>query len=90
MPIIHALDTLPVDQCLVLRNLLTQRRASGKSTPAHKQMILDMLHAAGSLESTLTAIRLLQAELDRELEAVEVETGVDNWELRVVVELVKV
>lgn len=52
-------------------------------------MVLGLLKEAGSLEYTLRAVRTLQTEVDRELEAVEREWGVKNAELRGVIELVR-
>lgn len=74
----------------MLRNILTQRRLSGGSTLEHKALVLELLAAAGSLPYTLDALRLLQDQMDMELEAVEAETGRENFELRAVIEMVKV
>ncbi|KAK3360921.1 geranylgeranyl pyrophosphate synthase [Lasiosphaeria ovina] len=90
LPVIHALRALPAAKALVLRNMLTQRRVSGRCAPEHKQLVLDMLAQAGSLDYTLSALRLLQDQVDCEVGAVEEATGVDNYELRVIVEMMKV
>jgi len=42
---------------------LTQRPVNGKSTPEHRQLIIDLLKEAGSMAFTLDAIRLLQDEV---------------------------
>ncbi len=90
MPLIHALQMLPEGERRVLQNVLTQRRVNGKSTPEHKQLILDTLESAGSLEYTLDAVRLLQDEVSRELDAVEADTGVRNSRLRTVIEVIRI
>ncbi|KAK5655708.1 hypothetical protein OQA88_5641 [Cercophora sp. LCS_1] len=89
LPLIHALNNLPDDKALILRNILTQRRVCGKSTPEHKQMVLDLFEEAGSFDYTPDAIRTLQCEVDQELDAAERETGVRNEEVRGIIELVK-
>lgn len=52
--------------------------------------MLELLAAAGSLPYTLSALRLLQGQVDMELELVEAETGIENFELRAVIEMIKV
>lgn len=84
------MNTLKREQGIVLRNILTQRRITGGLTLEHKTLVLDLLTAAGSLPYTLEALRLLQAQVDMEVELVEAKTGVENFELRAVIEMVKV
>jgi len=90
LPVIHALQNLPGPRALILSNMLTQRRVSGKASPDHKQLILDMLSEAGSVAHTLDVVRLLQDEVDREIEVVERQTGMENLQLRAVIELIRV
>ncbi len=84
------LQTLPAYQGGVLRNLLTQRRLRGSMSVEHKRLVLDMMEQAGSLAYTLDAIRLLQRDMDREVASVELETEVENFELRALLEMIKV
>ena len=56
----------------------------------HKRIVLGLMGKAGSLDYTLDAIRLLQGDVQRELAAVEAETGVENFELRAILEMIKV
>jgi geranylgeranyl pyrophosphate synthase len=90
LPVIHMLQTLPAYQNDLLRNLLTQRRVSGSMSSEHKHLVLDLMKQAGSLAYTVDAIRLLQHDMDHELDAVESETGIVNFELRALLEMVKV
>lgn len=55
-----------------------------------KQLILEMIKRAGSMEYTLSAIRCLEKEVEAEVDKLERETGIENWELRVLVRLLKV
>jgi geranylgeranyl pyrophosphate synthase len=90
LPLLHALQNLPPAQSCVLQNILTQRRVSGSMSADHKHVVLGMMKQAGSLEYTLGAVRLLQDEVDRGIAAVEAETGVENPELRAIVEMIRV
>lgn len=90
LPIIHALNTLTEGKNIVLRNILTQRRINGSLTLEHKVLVLELLAEAGSLPYTLDALRLLQNQVDVELDLIEAETGMENFELRAVIEMVKV
>lgn len=74
----------------MLRNILTQRRINGGLTLEHKALVLELLAAAGSLPYTLDALRLLQGQVDVELGEVEAETGIENFHLRAVIEMIKV
>ena len=84
------MNTLKREQVIVLRNVLTQRLVTGGLTLEHKTLVLDLLAVAGSLPYTLEALRLLQDQVDMEVELVEAKTGVENFELRAVIEMVKV
>ncbi|KAM4055514.1 polyprenyl synthetase domain-containing protein [Hirsutella rhossiliensis] len=82
LPIIHALHSLSEDQGMVLRNMLAQRRVNGKSSLEHKQLILQLMQQSGSLNYTLAALRQLQSEIDKEVEAIELLSGFRNDGLR--------
>jgi geranylgeranyl pyrophosphate synthase len=90
LPLFHALQNLPSAQSCVLQNILTQRRLNGSMSADHKHVVLGLMKQAGSLEYTLGAVRLLQDEVNREIAAVESETGVENPELRAIIEMIRV
>jgi len=90
LPIIHMLHTLPSYQRGVLHNLLTQRRLKGSMGIEQKRMVLEMMDQAGSLDYTLNAVRRLQGDMEHELDVVEQETGVENFELRALFEMIKI
>jgi len=84
------LHTLPSYQRGVLHNLLTQRRLKGSMGIEQKRMVLEMMDQAGSLDYTLNAVRRLQGDMEHELDVVEQETGVENFELRALFEMIKI
>jgi geranylgeranyl pyrophosphate synthase len=90
LPIIHALNALTEGKSIVLRNILTQRRISGSLTLKHKVLVLELLAEAGSLPYTLDALRLLQNQVDVEMDQVEADTAIENYELRALFEMIKV
>ena len=55
-----------------------------------KRMVLEMMDQAGSLDYTLNAVRRLQGDMEHELDVVEQETGVENFELRALFEMIKI
>ncbi|KAM4061075.1 hypothetical protein HRG_012974 [Hirsutella rhossiliensis] len=62
--------------------MLAQRRVNGKSSLEHKQLILQLMEQSGSLNYTLAALRQLQSEIDKEVEAIEQESGFRNDALK--------
>ena len=82
LPLIHALQSLPVEQAVLLRNILSQRRVNGKSSLEHKRLILQLMEQSGSLDYTIAALRELQTEIDKEVRAIETESGIQNSLLR--------
>jgi len=75
---------------MVLKNVLTQRRINGRSSPEHKDLVLGLIGRAGGLEYTQQALQQLMDEVDRELEAVESASGTINYELRALIEMIRV
>lgn len=74
----------------VLRNILTQRRVKDQSSLAHKQTILDMMEKEGSLKFTAEMLGVLHAEVEKSVEELEKEFGVENLEFRLIVAMLKI
>lgn len=88
LPLIHLILSMPSDY--LLRNVLTQRRVNDESSLAHKQTILDMMEKRGSLEFTAETLGVLHAKVEKSVEGLEKEFGVENPELRLIVAMLKI
>ena len=73
----------------VLQNILTQRRVNDGSSLVHKQTMLDMMKASGSLKFTAEMLDGMHAKVERSVGELEKECGVENLELRLIVEMLK-
>lgn len=83
LPLIHTLLSLPQQETIVLRNLLTQRRVAGRSPLfEHKTLILELMKRAGSLEFTVRVLRRLMVEIEVDMREMEEHAG-ENPQLRV-------
>ena len=87
LPLIHALHNTPY--IMQLRGILQHRRFGGSLTPEQKQVILEQMKAAGSLEYTLQALKTLYAEIETEIVRLESTFGKENFELRLVLNVLK-
>jgi geranylgeranyl pyrophosphate synthase len=83
LPLIHALQSLPLYETLVLRNLLTQRRVAGHSPSfEHKTQLMELMERAGSLAFTMRALRRLMVGIENDMQEIEKQAG-ENPQLRV-------
>ena len=73
-----------------LQSMLIQRRVAGKSTTEQKQLMLVHIKQNKSLEYTMEVLEALHAELEREIDRLETAFGSDNFELRMLLEVLKV
>ena len=80
--LIHALKSLPKNQAMILRNVLTQRRTNGSSSLDHKQLILHFMEQCGSFEYTQTLLRKLQMKIYKEIQSIEDTLNIENKSLR--------
>ncbi|KAL2817761.1 isoprenoid synthase domain-containing protein [Aspergillus cavernicola] len=85
LPLIHLMQTMPCNY--VVRNLWTQRRVNEKATLAHKQVILDLMEKSGSLQFTVDALDILHVEVKKSIAELERKFGVENFQLRLILEL---
>ncbi len=74
----------------LLRNILTQRRVNDRSSLAHKQTILEMMKKGGSLQFSADVLDALRLKVEKSVEDLEKKFGVENLELRLIVEMLKV
>ncbi|KAL9603170.1 MAG: hypothetical protein Q9219_001373 [cf. Caloplaca sp. 3 TL-2023] len=80
LPIIHLILSMPSNH--LLRNILTQRRVNGRSSLAHKRILLDMMKNEGSLEFTVGMLGELRTKVEKSITNLEKRFGVENRELR--------
>ena len=88
LPLIHLILSIPSDH--LLRNVLTQRRVNDRSNLAHKQTILDMMKKGGSLKFTADMLDVLHTKVEKSVVELEKKFGVENLELRLIVEMLKI
>ena len=88
LPLIHLIHSIPSD--LLLRNILVQRRVNGRSSLAHKQTILDLMKAGGSLKFTADTLDVLYIKVEKSIGELEKKFGVENLELRLMLEMLKI
>ncbi|KAK8001764.1 geranylgeranyl diphosphate synthase [Apiospora marii] len=84
LPLIHLVRTTTADahEAPLVRNILTQRRVRGSSSPAHKQTVLALMEQRGSLAFTAEFLAKMRTRVEGDLAALEKRTGVGNKELR--------
>nr|A0A1B4XBK0.1 RecName: Full=Geranylgeranyl diphosphate synthase sdnC; AltName: Full=(2E,6E)-farnesyl diphosphate synthase; AltName: Full=Dimethylallyltranstransferase; AltName: Full=Farnesyl diphosphate synthase; AltName: Full=Farnesyltranstransferase; AltName: Full=Geranylgeranyl pyrophosphate synthase; Short=GGPP synthase; Short=GGPPSase; AltName: Full=Geranyltranstransferase; AltName: Full=Sordarin/hypoxysordarin biosynthesis cluster protein C [Sordaria araneosa]BAV32147.1 geranylgeranyl diphosphate synth len=92
LTLVHALENSPEAEKSILRHLLTQRLSSNGQgmSLAQKHLVIDIVKGAGSLEYTVTALRKIGMEIVNELDQIEGVTGIENKELRRLVEVLRV
>lgn len=73
-----------------LRGVLVQRRWAGKSTPMHKQFVLETMKRTNSLEYTATILKTLHGEIKQEMERVETAWDAKNCSLRLLLDMLQV
>jgi geranylgeranyl pyrophosphate synthase len=88
LPLIHAI--WHTDKGLQLRGLLRHRRQQGRCSIEQKQMILAQMKEAGSLDYTLDVLQALHSELEVEVSRLEEVFGQANYEIRLMLSLLKV
>ncbi|KAI9891309.1 MAG: hypothetical protein M1814_002822 [Vezdaea aestivalis] len=77
-------------QNMKLRSVLLQRRVAGKSTFEHKQLVLEQLKRTGSLTYTAGVLKTLHAEISHEIGALEKASGLENFSMRLLLDMLKV
>ncbi|KAL3470496.1 putative geranylgeranyl diphosphate synthase [Aspergillus californicus] len=87
LPMIHLMQALPNNY--VLKNLLTQRRVKGTATHAQKQTLLDLMKQSGSLQFTKDFLHILYSDLKNSLAELDRKFGVENFQLRLILELLQ-
>ncbi|KAM3483505.1 hypothetical protein MY8738_003048 [Beauveria namnaoensis] len=93
--LIHCIQTLGAhtkfaQDAMHLHALLMKRRIEGKLSVEMKKEILAMMDKAKSLNCTLSLLRQLFDELEREVGILEGKFGRDNLSLRVMLEMMRV
>lgn len=93
--LIHCLETLESEpryagDLMQLRALLVKRRVDGKLSNESKREILGVMDKTGSLEYTLEFLRALHGQVEGEVKRLETTFGKENFELRLLLEMLKV
>ncbi|KAM3432410.1 hypothetical protein NHJ13734_006875 [Beauveria thailandica] len=93
--LIHCIQTLGAhtkfaQDAMHLHALLMKRRVEGKLSVEMKKEILAMMNKAKSLNCTLSILRQLFDELEREVGILEGKFGRENLSLRVMLEMMRV
>lgn len=86
LQLLYTFRMLPENQSLTLRNMLSQRRVNGKSSPEHKELILRFMEQCGSFDYVLATLKTLQIELYKEIKTIEEATKTENKSLRVLID----
>ena len=73
-----------------LQGMLVHRRAKGSLTFEQKQLVLEFMKRAGSLEYTLEVLRALHDRILVEITNLEVAFGAENPAARSLIEALKV
>ena len=89
-PLIHALNGEGTRERLQLEALLHSTRDNGSLSREAKELVLDHLREAGSMEYTRTLLEGLRCQIDEELARLEKMTGEENWILRLLMSKLKV
>ncbi|KAL4935889.1 hypothetical protein BDV06DRAFT_228397 [Aspergillus oleicola] len=87
LPLIHLLQTMPNNY--VLKNVWTQRRVTSTATHAQKEMILELMKKAGSLNFTLDTLGVLYDDMEKSIDKLERKFGAENFQLRLILELLR-
>ncbi|KAF2105873.1 fusicoccadiene synthase [Lophiotrema nucula] len=88
LPLLHALHITP--HPAILRGLLQQRRYMGFLTREQKELVLEQMKQCGSLDYTYGILQTLYVAIEGEIARLEVLFGKDNFELRLLLNILKV
>jgi geranylgeranyl pyrophosphate synthase len=88
LPLIHTFHNTAY--AMELRGLLQRRRVEGSLTTEQKHMVLEHMKEAGSLEYTLRVLKTLYDAIEAEISRLESVFGKRNYELRLMVDVLKV
>jgi geranylgeranyl pyrophosphate synthase len=88
LPLIHALKQTKTGR--QVKELLSQRHLQGRLTGSQKQLLLRLIQEAGSLDFTLKILQSIGHDLQAEIERLEAQFGKANYELRLILEMLKV
>jgi geranylgeranyl pyrophosphate synthase len=81
-PLIHYLSTQAAGKTLQVREVMQQRRDTGRMTMQQKELVLNCMKEAGSLDYTRERLRGLERQCTAEIGRLEGLTGKKNWVLR--------
>jgi ophiobolin F synthase len=89
---IQALESEPKFEgdAMQLRALLVKRRCAGKLSNEAKREILSIMKKTKSLDYTLGVVRELHSELDKEVQNLEKVFDGENFQLRLLMEMLKI
>lgn len=73
-----------------LRSVLLQRRVAGKSSLGHKHLVLAHLKRTDSLAYTAAVLNALHREILSEISLLEKVSGIQNFPLRLLLDILRV
>jgi ophiobolin F synthase len=88
LPLIHALHHTPYT--MELRGILQRRRVVGSLTLEQKQIVLEHMKKAGSLDYTRGILQTLHDATEAEITRLEGTFGKPNYELRLLLDVLRV
>ena len=88
-PLIHALNAEGTRESFQLEALLHSRRENGCLSREGKELVLEHLREAGSMEHTRRLLEDLRSQIEEEMARLEVLMGGENWILRLLMSKLK-
>lgn len=88
LPLIHTLKAHPEN--LLLRNILSTRRAREKLTYEQKVFVLEQIKVSNSLEWTKSILINLHSEVVAEIDTLERAFAKENFEIKALLQLLRI
>ena len=88
-PLIYALNAEGTRESFRLEALLHSRRENGCLSREGKELVLEHLREAGSMEHTRRLLEDLRSQIEEEMARLEALTGGENWILRLLMSKLK-
>ncbi|OOF90617.1 hypothetical protein ASPCADRAFT_59057 [Aspergillus carbonarius ITEM 5010] len=80
LPLIHVMTHSP--NSVLLQNILCERARNSGLSDDLKKLILDEMQEQGSLEFTEETLHSLEGKIERQLQKIEISTGINNYIFR--------
>lgn len=87
LPVIHMMLSAPSHT--VIRNIWARRLVNDRASLSHKQTILELMKKGGSLQFTEDALGILHTQVEKSIYDLEGKFGVQNSQLRLILEILR-